>query len=150
MLASLPAISAGVEDGARLAEQGDDLGRFGARKRLRPCSSMAWMDMFDKLLGHVVRLAAARAAGRRSGHALIVEAVEIGGRVVRVENLAVEEGLDAARWRSRNIGCGDAEIFGRLAPQILAVDLVDQALMSVSGANLPQRMFSARNQYRGS
>src|SRR5665647_2850787 len=57
--------------------------------------------------------------------ALDGEALEIGARIFRVEDLAVEKGFLAARRRSRNIGGGDAERFSGVAPDVLAVDLVD-------------------------
>ena len=53
---------------------------------------------------------------------------EIGLRIVRIEDLAVEEGLLAAAVAGRDVACRDAERLGRLAPEIGAVDLVDERL----------------------
>src|SRR5262245_43097504 len=69
--------------------------------------------------------------GRPSGlrfEALDAEALEIGLGVLRIEDLAVEEGLLAARGRSGNGGLRHRQRLGRLAPHILAVDLLDQRL----------------------
>src|SRR5260370_3791787 len=53
---------------------------------------------------------------------------QIGRRIFRIEYLAVEESLVAARLGGRDIGCGDAEILGGFLPEVLAVDLGDQRL----------------------
>ena len=74
------------------------------------------------------------------------EALEIGGGIFGIENLAVEEGLLAARGRGRDVGGGNAERLGGFAPHVLAVDLLDQRLGVGVGSNLPQRMSSVMNQ----
>src|SRR4051812_30963762 len=56
------------------------------------------------------------------------QGLQIRSRIFRIEHLAVEEGLLAARGRSRDLGRGDAERLGRVAPHIFAVDLADQRL----------------------
>src|ERR1700712_3230373 len=60
--------------------------------------------------------------------ALDGEALEIGRRIFRIENLAVEEGLFAARRGRWNVRRGDVELLGGLFPKVLAVDLGDQRL----------------------
>src|SRR5687768_7995393 len=60
--------------------------------------------------------------------ALDRKTLQVRGGIGRIEHLAVEEGLLAARTRFRNVGRGNAEPLGGLAPEILAVDLVDQRL----------------------
>src|SRR4029453_6988266 len=54
--------------------------------------------------------------------------LQIRSRIFRIEHLAVEEGLLAARGRSRNVGSGDSHRLGSLFPEILTVDLGDQRL----------------------
>src|SRR5712691_973788 len=61
-------------------------------------------------------------------NALDGQGLQIRRRILGIEHLAVEEGLLAARLRRRNIGGRDAHFLGRLAPEILAVDLADQRL----------------------
>src|SRR3712207_3472140 len=51
---------------------------------------------------------------------------EVGGRVLRVEDLAVEEGLAAAAGPARQFGVGHAGPGGGGAPDALAVDLADE------------------------
>src|SRR5215210_2685942 len=51
---------------------------------------------------------------------------EVGGRVVRIEDLAVEEGLAAAAGAARHFGGGHAGAGGGGAPDAFAVHLVDQ------------------------
>src|SRR5882757_6562290 len=73
-----------------------------------------------------------RAAGAARAHshfeALDGEALEIGTGIGGVEDLAVEEGLLAARRRRRNIGPRHRQLLRGRAPEVLAVDLVDQRL----------------------
>src|SRR5206468_5652573 len=52
--------------------------------------------------------------------ALDAEALEVGRRIFRIEDLAVEEGLLAARLRRRDIGRRDLELLGGLAPKVFA------------------------------
>src|SRR4029077_10305881 len=63
---------------------------------------------------------------------LDVEALEVSAGIVRIEDVAVEKGFLAARFRGRDIGGCQVERLGRVAPKILAVDLGDQALRVVS------------------
>ena len=56
------------------------------------------------------------------------QGLQIRRRIFRIEYLAVEEGLLAARLGCRNIGGGDAEILCGVLPEVLAVDLGDQRL----------------------
>src|SRR5712691_2137696 len=69
-------------------------------------------------------------AARAHSHfeALDEEALEIGAGIGGVEDLAVEEGLLAARRRRRNIGRRHRELLRGRAPEVLAVDLLDQRL----------------------
>src|SRR6185436_14119754 len=53
-------------------------------------------------------------------------ALEVVHRVLRVENLAVEEGLLAAGLRGRDLVRRHRQRLGGLAPHVLAVDLADQ------------------------
>src|SRR5580765_7311808 len=55
-------------------------------------------------------------------------ALEVGHRVLRVENLAVEEGLLAAGLRGWDLVHRDRQRLGGLAPHVLAIDLTDQRL----------------------
>src|SRR5262245_28908617 len=72
---------------------------------------------------------AAEAARARSRfEALDGEALEISARVRRIEDLAVEEGLLAARSGSGNVGRRHRELLGGGAPEVLTVDLLDQRL----------------------
>ena len=52
---------------------------------------------------------ARRAAGHQTSTRLIAEALEVGRRILGIEDLAVEERLLAARGRGRNFGGGNAE-----------------------------------------
>src|SRR5262245_31877347 len=60
--------------------------------------------------------------------ALDREALEVGAWIVGIENLAVEEGLLAARGRGRNLVGRHTEILCGLAPKVLAVHLLDERL----------------------
>src|SRR6266705_3597481 len=60
--------------------------------------------------------------------ALDREALEIGRWVFGIEDFAVEEGLLAARCRGRNVGSLDRERLCGFAPDVFAVDLVNQRL----------------------
>src|SRR6266702_6670851 len=61
------------------------------------------------------------------------QVLQIRSRVFRIEHLAVEEGLLAARGRGRDFGSGNAELLGGLLPEILTVDLADQRLRVEAG-----------------
>src|SRR6476619_719443 len=63
---------------------------------------------------------------------LDVEALEVSAGVFGIEDLAVEKGFLAARFRGRDVGGRDVERLGRVAPKIFAVDLGDQALRIVA------------------
>src|ERR1700687_3280706 len=65
--------------------------------------------------------------------ALDRQALVVGGGLVGIEHLAVEERLLAARGRRRNVRGGDAESLGGLAPQILAVHFPDERLAVETG-----------------
>ena len=80
-----------------------------------------------------------------SGQVLDFEARQIGGRVFRIEDLAVEEGFLATRGGGGDLRRGDAQRFRRLAPEVFAIDLLNQRRVSSFGSSLPQRMFSVRN-----
>src|SRR4051812_10166546 len=71
-----------------------------------------------------------RAAARARSHldALDRQALEVGARVLGVEDLAVEEGLLAARRRFRDVGCRQRHRLGGGAPEILAVHFVYKCL----------------------
>src|SRR6185503_19596675 len=62
-----------------------------------------------------------------SARALDREASQVRLRIRRVEDLAVEERLDAARRRLRNLRGGHAQLGRSLSPQVLAIDLGDEA-----------------------
>src|SRR6185295_19722216 len=68
--------------------------------------------------------------------ALDRKALEVGDRIFRIEDLAVEEGLLAARGGGRNVGGWDVQFLGGLAPDVLAVDLADQRLGVGAGLEL--------------
>src|SRR5580765_4225096 len=59
---------------------------------------------------------------------LDVEALEVSAGIFGIEDLAVEKGFFAARFRGRDIGGCEVERLGCVAPKIFAVDLGDQAL----------------------
>ena len=124
----------------------------GAARATATAVSVLSTGMFISVL---LQLEARRAAGRTSPAArlqpisarLIGEALEVGRRILRIEHLAVEEGLLAARGRGRDVGRRHAERLGGLAPDVLAVDLARSAPWRRSSAsNLPQRMSSVMNQ----
>src|SRR5450631_3062290 len=56
------------------------------------------------------------------------QGLQIRRRILGIEHLAVEEGLLAARGGGRDIGGGNAELLGRVLPEVFAVDLGDQRL----------------------
>ena len=72
--------------------------------------------------------------------------LQIRRRIFRIEHLAVEEGLLAARLRGRDIGSGDAELLGGIRQRSSRLTLAISALESKPGSNLPQRMSSVMNQ----
>src|SRR6478752_8047200 len=61
------------------------------------------------------------------------QGLQIRCRIFGIEHLAVEEGLLATRGRGWNVGRGNAEVLGRLLPEVLTVDLGDQRLGVVAG-----------------
>src|SRR6516165_27942 len=63
-----------------------------------------------------------------SGDTLDREARQIGGGIGGIEDLAVEEGFRTARCRSRDVRFDDTQRLRSLAPEILAVHLIDQGL----------------------
>src|SRR5690606_30928066 len=72
------------------------------------------------------RMRGARAASAAYG--LDREAVEVGHRVLGVEHLAVEEGLQPARGRGRDVARRHTQFLRGLAPQVLAVHLAHPGL----------------------
>src|SRR5262245_5215407 len=68
--------------------------------------------------------------------ALDRQALEVGARIVRIENLAVEERLLAARRGGRDVLGGNTELLGGLAPHVLAVHLGDERLGVEAGLEL--------------
>src|SRR3954468_10850829 len=76
----------------------------------------------------VSMLGAHAAQARLNLHAFDREALEIGGRIFRIEDLAVEEGLLAARGRGRDFRRRDGQLLRRLPPQVLAVHLANERL----------------------
>src|SRR5262245_5939010 len=68
--------------------------------------------------------------------ALDRQALEVGARIVRIENLSVKERLLAARRGGRDVLGGNAELLGGFAPHVLAVDLGDERLGVEAGLEL--------------
>src|SRR5262245_21335336 len=74
--------------------------------------------------------------------ALDGQTLEVGARIVRIENLSVEERLLAARRGGRDVRVGNAEFLGGLAPHVFTVDLGDERLGVEAGLELaPPRVF---------
>src|SRR5215211_2946888 len=114
-------------------------GRFGVLSG--STRAVATGDAVRALSNFVISMAMStallfRRANALRGHSLSAsdldaldrEALQVSGRVVRIEHLAVEERLPAARRRGRDLIGRDAEILCRLAPEILAVHLADERL----------------------
>ena len=87
---------------------------------------------------------------KASGDALDVEAREVGLGVGGIEDLAVEEGLHAARRRGRDVGGGTPSALAASRQMSSRLTLAITALSRAPASSLPQRMFSVRNQSRGS
>src|SRR5713101_893879 len=78
--------------------------------------------------------ASARAVRLRSDvNTLDGQRLEVRRRIFGIEHLAVEEGLLAARLGGRDIGGGNAQGLGGIAPDVLTVDLGDQRLGVIAG-----------------
>ena len=149
------AIVAGARPAARAR---GDAALAGKRERLRPswaarrrrryrscratgmsCNvSREWRRVRRRALGSAGAQADALdrrgSRGRRSGFA--------GSKTLPSKKVSLPRDVDAGISAAAT-----PSVLGRLAPQVLAVDLVDQRLdVGRPGSNLPQRMFSVRNQ----
>ena len=143
--------SVGLERARRCAACGrrDDIGAARPATAHGGAASALSSGMFIDVFSVASREPAALRRGphwSQTVDALDRQALEVGLRIVRIEHLAVEEGLLAARGVAGMSAAATPSALAASRQRSSRLTLSTSALMSVVGSNLPQRMSSVTNQ----